>query len=136
MRFIALPAVRRLERLATAGCNPKPVLFTLRQELVEPTFISTNLSSPFLSILPLYKLEASLQIPAGHLLSLSNCRQPRLWALGSGLWECLSVDATYIMCVVGTRQEGILALDLDEGGAGRRRECVGCPLVDICLALY
>lgn len=139
MRFIALPAVRRLERLATAGCNPKPVLFTLRQELVEPTFISTNLSSPFLSILPLYKLEASLQIPAGHLLSLSNCRQPALGfglrALGSGLWECLSVDATHMVCVVGVRQEGISALDLEEGGAGRR-ECVGCPLVDICLALY
>lgn len=80
MRFIALPAVRRLERLAAAGCNPEQMLLTLRQELVGLTFITTNLSSPFLSILPLYKREASLQIPAGHLLSLSNCRQPGLWA--------------------------------------------------------
>lgn len=135
MRFIALPAVRRLERLATAECNPKQMLFTLRQELVELTFITANLSSSFLSILPLYKREASLQIPAGHLLSLSNCRQPQLWALGSVLWECLSVDATHMVCVVGVRQEGISALDLEEGGAGRR-ECVGCPLVDICPALY
>lgn len=89
MRFIALPAVRRLERLATAGCNPEQMLLPLRQELVQLTFITTNLSSSFLSILPLYKRDASLQIPAGHLPSLSNCRQPGLWALGSGcafLW--------------------------------------------------
>lgn len=131
MRFIALPAVRRLEGLATAGCNPEQMVFTLRQELVELIFITTNLSSPSLSILPLYNREASpprVQLGIFCLLATASSQ-------GSGLRACLSVDPTDMMCAEGVRQEGILALDLEGGGAGRR-ERVGCPLVDVCPALY
>lgn len=83
MWLITLPADRRLERLATPGCIPKQVLFSLRQELVELKFIiktCPRLSSPSCSCtkksLPPDSSWASL--------SLSNCRQAGL-ALGSGL---------------------------------------------------
>lgn len=116
MQLIALPAGRRLERLATPGYNRKQVPFSLRQELVELKFITKMcpcLSSPSCSCtkrnLPPDSSWASL--------SLSNCRQPGL-ALGSGLWApgvpfCGSY--TYDVCCEHERGERISL-----GPGGRR----------------
>lgn len=112
MRFIALPAVRRLEGLAAAGCNPEQMVFTLRQELVELIFITTNLSSPS-CLCTIEKPPPRVQLGIFCLLATASSQ-------GSGLRARLSVDPTHMMCGEGVRQEGILALDLEGGGAGRR----------------
>lgn len=116
MRLIALPAGRRLERLATPGYNRKQVPFSLRQELVELKFITKCVPAFPHHPAPVQR-EASLQIPAGHLCLLATAAsQGLLWARGSGLSVCLSVDPIHMMLCCEHERGGRISL----GPGGRR----------------